>query len=73
MKPALIAGIVLILGGIAGLVTGGFSFSHKDKVVDAGPIQISHEKKESVPVSPIISGIAIVAGLALAYTGAKAK
>jgi hypothetical protein len=73
MKASLIAGIVLLLGGIVGLATGGFSFSHQHKDVDAGPIQISHEKKESVPVSPLISGIAIVCGLALTFVGVKGK
>jgi len=73
MKPALIVGILLIVGGIASLVTGGFSFKHEHKDVDAGPIQISHEKKESVPISPIIAGVAIVAGLGLVFVGAKGK
>jgi hypothetical protein len=71
MKPALIVGIVLILGGIASLITGGFSFSHQKKDVDAGPIQISHESTKHVPISPIIAGVAIVAGLGLVVVGAK--
>ncbi len=58
MKPATIIGILLILLGIVGFATGGFSFTHKHKDVDAGPIQISHDKKETVPISPILSTIA---------------
>jgi hypothetical protein len=41
--------------------------------VDAGPIQISHEKKETVPISPILSTIALVAGAGLVVVGAKAR
>jgi len=73
MKPATIIGIVLILLGIIGFTTGGFSFTHQHKDVDAGPIQISHEKKESVPISPILSTVALVAGLGLVVVGVKAK
>ena len=73
MKAALIVGIVLILGGIASLVTGGFSFTHQKKDVDAGPIQISHESTKHVPVAPIVSGIAIIAGLGLVAVGAKSR
>ena len=73
MKGLTIVGVVLILAGIIGLITGGFSFSHQKKDVDAGPIQISHESTKHVPVSPIISGVAIVAGLALVVTGAKSR
>lgn len=73
MKPALIVGILLIVGGIASLITGGFSFSHQKKDVDAGPIQISHESTKHVPIAPVVSGIAIVAGLGLVVVGAKSR
>jgi hypothetical protein len=73
MKPATIIGILLILLGIVGLATGGFSFTHRHKDVDAGPIQISHEKKETVPISPILSTIALVGGIGLVAVGARAK
>src|SRR5277367_640500 len=35
MKPATIIGILLILFGIIGYATGGLSFTHQKKVVDA--------------------------------------
>ena len=73
MKAALIVGIILILGGIASLITGGFSFSHQKKDVDAGPIQISHESTKHVPIGPVVSGIAILAGLGLVVVGARSK
>lgn len=69
----MIVGILLILGGIASLITGGFSFTHQKKDVDAGPIQISHESTKHVPIAPIVSGIAIVAGLGLVVVGAKSR
>ncbi|WP_035350263.1 hypothetical protein [Edaphobacter aggregans] len=73
MKPATIIGIVLILLAIVGFATGGFSFTHRHKDVDAGPIQISHEKKETVPISPILSTIVLVAGAGLVAVGVKAR
>ena len=69
----MIVGILLILGGIASLITGGFSFTHQKKDVDAGPIQISHESTKHVPIAPVVSGIAIVAGLGLVVVGAKSR
>ncbi|HEY0162681.1 MAG TPA: DUF3185 domain-containing protein [Edaphobacter sp.] len=73
MKSATIVGILLIVLGIAGFATGGFSFTHQHKDVDAGPVQISHDKKETVPISPILSTIALIAGAGLVVVGAKAK
>ncbi len=71
MKALVVVGIVLLLAGVASLVTGGFSFTHQKKDVDAGPIQISHESTKHVPVGPIVSGVLIVCGLGLVVVGAK--
>lgn len=58
-------GIVLVIFGILGLAYGGISWTRKDKVVDAGPIEITADKHESMPVPPLAGGIMLVAGLAL--------
>ena len=73
MKGLVIVGVVLILAGIASLVTGGFSFKEKKKDADLGPIQISHTETHSFPTGPVISGVLIVAGLGLAVAGARSK
>ena len=73
MKPATIVGILLIILGIIGFATGGLSFTHQKKVVDAGPIQISHETQDTLPISPILSTISLVAGVALVVVGAKGR
>ena len=71
MKPAAIVGVLLIIVGIAGLAFGGFSFTHKEKVLDVGPIQASADKKESLPVPPILGALAFVGGVVLLATSAR--
>lgn len=71
MKVATLVGILLVALGVIGFVTGGFSFTKKDTVVDAGPVQVSAERKETVPLSPILSGIAVVGGIVLIAAGAR--
>ncbi|MEO8735541.1 MAG: DUF3185 domain-containing protein [Edaphobacter sp.] len=73
MKPATIVGILLIILGIIGFAAGGVSFTHEKKDVDVGPLQISHQQKQTFPISPILSTIALVAGLGLVVVGAKAR
>lgn len=73
MKPATILGIILILVGIIGFVVGGFSFTHQKKDVDLGPLQVSHEQKKTVPIPPILSGIALAGGIVLVVVGASKK
>jgi hypothetical protein len=73
MKPATLIGIILILVGIVGFAVGGFSFTHKKKDVDLGPLQVSHQQKSTVPIPPILSGIALVGGIALVVVGTRSR
>ena len=72
MKPITIVGILLILLGIVGYATGGLSFTHEKKVVDVGSVQISRKTQDTLPLSPIISTISLVAGMGLVVFGRKA-
>ena len=51
MKVATV-GIILIILGIAGFAVGGISFTHEKKDVDLGPVQVAHEQKKTLPISP---------------------
>ena len=73
MKPATLIGILLIVLGIIGYATGGLSFTHEKKDVDLGPVQISHKTQDTLPLSPILSTIALVLGVGLVVVGAKAR
>jgi uncharacterized membrane protein YidH (DUF202 family) len=65
MTMARIAGIVLIVIGLIGLIAGGISWTDEKTVVDLGPIEARTEERESIPISPIVGGIALVAGIVL--------
>ena len=73
MKAATIVGILLIGLGIIGYATGGLSFWHEKKVVDAGSIQISRKTQDTLPLSPILSTVLLIAGLGLVVVGAKSR
>lgn len=70
MKPAGIVGIILIVLGVLALTFKSFSFTDRDSH-DLGPIDIVTEEKETVPVSPILGGLAIVGGVVLLVTARK--
>ena len=73
MKAATLVGIVLIILGIAGFAMGGVSFTHEKKDVDLGPLQVSHKEKSTLPISPILSTLSLVAGVGLVVVGAKGR
>jgi len=60
-----VVGIVLIVGGVIALATGGFSYTKETHKADIGPIHVAVAEKEDVNV-PLWAGIgAIVAGIVL--------
>lgn len=58
-------GIVLVVLGLIGLLIGGVTWTDRDTVVDAGPIQITTEERERLPIPPIAGGVLLVAGVVL--------
>lgn len=73
MKPATFVGIILIVLGVIGFAVGGISFTHEKKDVDMGPVQISHQKKNTLPIPPILSALALVGGIGLVVVGSRGK
>ncbi len=73
MTPASMIGFLLILLGTVGFAVGGVSFTREKKDVDLGPVQISHQQKQTIPISPVLSTISLAAGVGLVVVGAKAR
>ncbi|MGB9468259.1 MAG: hypothetical protein WBQ59_02815 [Candidatus Acidiferrum sp.] len=73
MKRLFLAGFVLIILGVLGVVYQGFSYTKSEKVVDIGPIHATKDTKETIPVSPILSGLALVGGMVLMIAGSRSK
>jgi uncharacterized membrane protein YidH (DUF202 family) len=58
-------GVLLIVLGIVGLAYGRFSWTEKDTVIDAGPVEVTRDKTESVAIPPIAGGVLLVVGIVL--------
>jgi hypothetical protein len=71
MKTASIAGIVLIVLGIVGLIYQGIGYTKRKDVLDVGPIHATKDTHETIPIPPVLGGIALVGGIALLVAGAK--
>lgn len=68
-----IAGIVLIVLGIAALAYQGISYTSRETVIDIGPLKATAERERTFPLPPIVGGAAVLAGVALAIAGARQK
>lgn len=71
MKPAVIIGIVLILLGIVALSYNRITYTTKEKIAEIGPLQATAEKEKSIPLPPMLGGLALVAGVGLIAVGYK--
>jgi hypothetical protein len=71
MKPIIWVGILLIVFGGLALAYQGFTYTHREKVLDIGPIHATRDDQERVSIPPILGGLALVGGIALLVVGGK--
>jgi hypothetical protein len=66
-----ILGIVLIVLGVLGLVYGGITYTRHRDTVRVGPVSATVQQKETVPIPPILGGVALVVGIGLLVAGSR--
>ncbi len=57
--------------GIAMLIWTGFTYTKKEKVIDAGPLEVSADKEKTVSWPPYAGGILLVGGIIVFATAKK--
>lgn len=68
MRPSTIAGVILLVAGIATLILGG-TFSRKENLLEVGGLKVTTETRQQI--SPWVAGGAILAGVVLLVGGAR--
>lgn len=63
--------IILIIIGAAMLIWTGFTYTKREKVIDAGPLHVSADKEHTVSWPPYAGGILLIGGLVLLFTSRK--
>jgi len=63
-----IIGVVLIVVGIIMLVWTGFTHTKKEKIIDAGPVQVSADRQKTVNWPPYLGGILLIGGIVIVAT-----
>jgi len=71
MKTNTLTGIILIVIGIIAFAYQGITYTTREKVVDLGPIQVTADKTKTLPLQPIVGGIALAGGIVLLVMGNK--
>jgi uncharacterized membrane protein len=63
--PLTIIGIVLIAVGVVSLAYQGITYTSRETVVDLGPITVAADKQRTIPLPPILGGLAMAGGVIL--------
>ncbi len=71
MNRSAIVGVVLIVLGGAALAYQGVTYTKRDTVVDIGPLHATADHQKTVPIPPIIGGVAVIGGLVLLVAGLR--
>jgi hypothetical protein len=61
----LIVAVILIAIGVVSLAYQGITYTTREKVLEVGPIKATAEKKQTLPLPPVVGGLALAGGVVL--------
>ena len=64
-NPLRIIGILLIVLGLVALAYQGITYTRSEKVLEVGPITATKETKKTIPLPPVLGGVALLGGVVL--------
>jgi UDP-N-acetylmuramyl pentapeptide phosphotransferase/UDP-N-acetylglucosamine-1-phosphate transferase len=68
-----IAGVILIVLGALALAYHGIRYTTREKLIDVGPLKVTAAERKTIPLPPVVGGVAIVAGIALILVDRRKK
>jgi hypothetical protein len=71
MGRAMLIGIALIALGLIALAYQGITYTTSEKVVDLGPLKITAQKEKTIPLPPILGGLALAGGIVLVVVASR--
>ena len=73
MNVATLVGFLLIILGVIALVFEGISWTKRRETIQVGPIGATVEERETIPLSPVLGGVALIAGIGLVVAGRRGR
>ena len=66
-------GVMLIVIGLISLLVGGISWNRQKTIVDVGPLKAETTERKTLPIPPIIGGLALLGGVVLLVAPARRR
>jgi hypothetical protein len=71
MSATTILGIALIILSVIAFGYQGITYTTQEKVIDVGPLKATVEKEKTIPLPPLVGGVALIGGIVLLIAGRK--
>ncbi len=68
-----LAGIVLIVLGALALAYQGIRYTTREKLIDLGPLKVTASERKTIPLPPVVGGLALAAGIVLVLADRRKK
>lgn len=69
MNKLVLAGILLVVLGAGALIYQGIDYTTREKAIDIGPLEITAERRRTIPLPPVVGAVAVTGGIALIAVG----
>ena len=64
-------GFILIVIGLIGVLYGGITWTQREELIDFGPLEVSRQDRETLPLPPIVGAVCLAGGIALVLAGGR--
>jgi hypothetical protein len=71
MKPLMLVGVILIVLGLVALAYKGITYTTQEEVAKIGPLEAKVEREKTIPLPPVLGGLALASGVVLVVLGTR--
>ena len=71
--PLMIIGIALVALGLIALAYQGITYTSRETLVDLGPIKATADRQRTIPLPPVLGGLALAGGVAVLIGSARSR
>ncbi|HVC18666.1 MAG TPA: hypothetical protein VNE16_01210 [Vicinamibacterales bacterium] len=65
--------MALIVAGLMALAYQGITYTSRQTVVDVGPLHATADRQKTLPLPPVVGGVAVVGGVVLLIVGLRKR
>ncbi|HEU4340169.1 MAG TPA: DUF3185 domain-containing protein [Candidatus Binatia bacterium] len=71
LNPIMLVGVALIVLAVVAFAYQGITYTSREKIIDIGPFQATADTQKTIPLPPLLGGLALAGGIVLVIVGAR--